>query len=162
MSLGQPAWSQSTYQSSVVVVRRTDAPVIPVGIRGEPGTASCCLLQPMFLRQNPESLAAEQVWDEASVSAITAATRSKNGQRIQQRNHLSGDRLVASATSSRLGLQTALRGSGYAGSLRCLPESRMPSWLHTIQPGLVRVDVILEGPAGAVALGILARPTCID
>jgi phosphoribosyl-dephospho-CoA transferase len=161
LSLGQPAWvGDALTQSSVVVVRRADAPpgFIPVGIRGSNrGQRHAAFLRKadVLACRTPESLAAEQVWDEAAVALPLPLLRAlKMVSEFSKRNHLVwgpigsvGYQLATGTpvTGARSDLDLLVRCDAYL-SRACLRA------LHTIQPGLVCVDVILEGPAGAVAL----------
>lgn len=161
LSLGQPAWVRDALtQSSVVVVRRADAPpgFIPVGIRGSSrGQRHAAFLRKadVLACRTPESLAAEQVWHEASVALPLPLLRAlKMVGEFSRRNHL----VWGPVGSVGYQLATGTPVTGAASDLdmlvRCdasLSRACLRA-LHTIHPGLVRVDVILEGPAGAVAL----------
>jgi phosphoribosyl-dephospho-CoA transferase len=161
LSLGQPAWvGDALTQSSVVVVRRADAPpgFIPVGIRGSSrGQRHAAFLRKadVLACRTPESLAAEQVWDEAAVALPLPLLRAlKMVSEFSKRNHLVWGPIGSVGYQLATGTPVTGARSDLDLLVRCdasLSRACLRA-LHTIQPGLVRVDVILEGPAGAVAL----------
>jgi phosphoribosyl-dephospho-CoA transferase len=161
LSLGQPAWvREALTQSSVVVVRRADAPsgFIPVGIRGssrEQRHAAFLRKDDVLACRTPESLAAEQVWHEASAALPLPLLRAlKMVGEFSRGNHLVWGPIGSVGYQLATGTPVTGATSDLDMLVRCdasLSRACLRA-LHTIHTGLVRVDVILEGPVGAVAL----------
>ncbi len=161
LSLGQPTWVRDAVrQSSVVVVRRADAPpgFIPVGIRGSSrGQRHAAFLRKadVLACRTPESLAAEQVWHEASAALPLPLLRAlKIVGEFSKGNHLVWGPIGSVGYQLATGTPVTGATSDLDMLVRCDAFLRRECLraLHTIHPGLVRVDVILEGPTGAVAL----------
>jgi phosphoribosyl-dephospho-CoA transferase len=160
-SLGQPAWVRDVLtRSSVVVVRRADAApgFIAVGIRGSSrGQRHAAFLRKadVLAYRTPESLAAEQVWHEASAALpLPLLGALKMVGDFSKRNHLVWGPIGSVGYQLATGMPVTDATSDLDMLVRCddfLSRASLRS-LHTIHPGLVRIDVILEGPAGAVAL----------
>ncbi len=161
LSLGQPTWVRDALrQSSFVVVRRADAPpgFIPVGIRGSSrGQRHAAFLRKadVLACRTPESLAAEQVWHEASAALPLPLLRAlKIVGEFSKGNHLVWGPIGSVGYQLATGTPVTGATSDLDMLVRCdafLSRACLRA-LHTIHPGLVRVDVILEGPTGAVAL----------
>jgi phosphoribosyl-dephospho-CoA transferase len=161
LSVGQPAWVRDALKRSpAVVVRRAEAPrgFIPVGIRG----SSREQRHAAFLREDhvlacttPESLTAQQAWHESSAALpLPLLYALERVSEFSKRKHLVwgpigsvGYQLATGmpATSATSDLDLVVRCDDFL-SYTCLHA------LRAIHPGLVRLDVILEGPEGAVAL----------
>ena len=161
LSLGQPAWVRDALtQSSVVVVRRADAPpgFIPIGIRGssrEQRYAAFLRKADVLACRTPESLAAEQEWHEASAALPLPLLHALEMVcEFSKRNHLVWGPIGSVGYQLATGMPVTSATSDLDMLVRCdasLSRACLRA-LQTIHPGLVRVDVILEGPAGAVAL----------
>ena len=160
-SLGQPAWVRDVLtRSSVVVVRRADAPpgFIAVGIRGSSrGQRHAAFLRKadVLAYRTPESLAAEQVWHEASAALpLPLLGALKMVGEFSRRNHLVWGPIGSVGYQLATGMPAASVASDLDLIIRCdeLLSHTCLQALHAIQAGPVRLDVILEGPRGAVAL----------
>jgi phosphoribosyl-dephospho-CoA transferase len=172
LSLGPPVWvADALTQSPVVVVRRAEAPAgfIAVGIRG----SSREQRHAAFLREDdvlacttPESLATEQVWYESSATLPLALLHAlERVSEFSKRNHLVWGPIGSVGYQLATGMRTTSAKSDLDMLVWCddfLSHTCLHA-LHAIHPGPVRVDVILEGPAGAVALEeyLQGRPALI-
>jgi phosphoribosyl-dephospho-CoA transferase len=162
LSPEEPAWVRSALaQSLVVVVRRAQAPprFIPIGIRG----CSRGHRHAAFLRRSdvvacktPESLAAEKAWLKASTAippGLLAALRTVS--EFSEREHLVWGPTGSVGYQLATGMQATSNTSDLDVLVRCSDppsRARLRALHDTIRRVVVRVDVILEGPKGAVAL----------
>jgi len=161
LSSGLPAWARDALkQSPVVVVRRADAPAgfIPVGIRGsgrEQRHAAFLRKDDVLACTTPESLAEEQAWHEHP-SALPAPLLHalEMVSEFSKRKHLIWGPIGSVGYQLATGIPATSATSDLDMLVRCdafLSESCLRA-LHTIHAGPARVDAILEGPDGAVAL----------
>ena len=161
LSVGQPAWVRDTLtQSSVVVVRRAEAlpGFIAVGIRGrsrEQRHAAFLRKDDVLACTTPESLATEQVWHESSAALPLALLQAlERVSEFSKRKHLVWGPIGSVGYQLGSGIPAASATSDLDMLVRCddfLNHTCLRA-LRAIHPGRVRVDVILEGPQGAVAL----------
>src|SRR5258705_10220241 len=157
----QPAWLRDALKRSpVVVVRRAEAPpgLIPVGIRGlarEQRHATFLRKDDVLACRTPESLVAEQVWHEFSPTLpLPLLDALKVVSEFSKRKHLVWGPIGSVGYQLATGMPSASFASDLDLLVRCddLLSHTCLQTLHAIQPGHVRLDVILEGPQGAVAL----------
>jgi phosphoribosyl-dephospho-CoA transferase len=162
LSPDKPAWVRNALeQASVVVVRRAEAPLgfIPIGIRGR----SRAHRHAAFLRRSdvlacrtPESLAAEKAWLRVSTAISPGLRRALSTvTEFSEREHL----VWGPIGSVGYQLATGIRATGDTSDLDVLVRygdspnrARLGAFHDAIRRCVVRVDVILEGPEGAVAL----------
>jgi phosphoribosyl-dephospho-CoA transferase len=161
LSAGQPAWLRNALkQSPVVVVRRAEAPpgFIAVGIRGgsrEHRYAAFLRKDDVLACRTPESLATEQVWCEYPAALPLPLLRAlKMVSEFSERQCLVWGPIGSVGYQLATGMPATSATSDLDLLVRCddLLSSTCLRALHAIHPGRVRVDVILEGPQGAVAL----------
>jgi phosphoribosyl-dephospho-CoA transferase len=157
----QPAWVRDALKRSpVVVVRRAEAPpgFIPVGIRGlgrEQRHAAFLRKDDVLACRTPESLAAEQAWHEFSPALpLPLLDVLKVVSEFSKRKHLVWGPIGSVGYQLATGMPAANFASDLDLLVRCddLLSHTCLQTLHAIQRGHVRLDVILEGPQGAVAL----------
>ena len=160
-SLHQPAWVRDALrQSPVVVVRRAEAPsgFIPVGIRGirrEQRYAAFLRKDDVLGCRTPESLAAGQAWHESSAALpLPLLDALKVVSELSKRKNLVWGPIGSVGYQLATGMPAASVASDLDLLVRCndLLSHTCLQTLHAIQSGMVRLDVSLEGPQGAVAL----------
>jgi phosphoribosyl-dephospho-CoA transferase len=162
LSPDEPAWIQNALeQAAVVVVRRAEAPpkFISVGIRGHSRAhrhAAFLRRSDMLACRTPESLASEKTWRKVS-TAISPGLRTalKIVTGFSEREHLVWGPIGSVGYQLATGMQATSDTSDLDVLVRCgdFPNRALLRAFHdAIRPCVVRVDVILEGPQGAVAL----------
>jgi len=160
-SLHQPEWvGDALGQSPVVVVRRAEAPTgfVAVGIRGtsrEQRYATFLRQDDVLACRTPESLAAEQAWHESSAALpLSLLNALRVVSEFSKRRHLDWGPIGSVGYQLATGIPAASIASDLDLIIRCdeLLSHTCLQALHAIQAGPVRLDVILEGPRGAVAL----------
>lgn len=161
LSSGQPEWVRDALkQSPVVVVRRAASPLgfIPVGIRGsrrEQRHATFLRKKDVFACRTPESLAADHVWQESSTALALPLVRAlRIVSEFSRTRHLVWGPIGSVGYQLATGIAVTNATSDLDILVRCdeyLTETCLRAF-HTIPYDRVRVDVILEGPEGAVTL----------
>jgi phosphoribosyl-dephospho-CoA transferase len=163
LSPEEPAWARDALtRAALVVVRRAEGPpgFIPVGIRGrgrEHRHAAFLRTSDVLARRSPESLAEDRAWHQPWVtipSTLLEALELMSD--FSERRHLVwgpigsvgyylATGMPATRVTSDLDVVISCTAFLNRASLRALDDA-----IHHCR---ARVDVILEGPAGAVALG---------
>jgi phosphoribosyl-dephospho-CoA transferase len=164
----QPAWvCDALSQMPVVVVRRAEAPsgFAAVGVRGpsrELRFAALVELKDVRNVRTPESLASERGWHE-NLAGIPARLRETLTlfDELSERENLVWGPVGSVGYQLATGLPVTTYESDVDVLIRCgvPPDQLMLSAVRdVVTKSLARLDVILEGPPGAVALEELHSP----
>ena len=158
----QPAWARDALRRmSVVVVRRAEAPpgFAAVGIRGprrELRIAALVKLRDVRNLRSPESLASERGWLE-NLAVISARLREGLTlfDELSKREKFVWGPVGSVGYQLATGLRVTTSESDVDVLIRCkVPPDRLllSAVRDMARKSTVRLDVILEGPPGAVAL----------
>jgi phosphoribosyl-dephospho-CoA transferase len=158
----QPAWARDALsRMPVTVVRRAEAPLgfAAVGIRGprrELRFAALVKLRDVRNLRSPESLASERGWRE-NLAAISARLREGLAlfDELSKREKFVWGPVGSVGYQLATGLRVTTSESDVDVLIRCeVPPDRLllSAVRDTARKSTARLDVILEGPPGAVAL----------
>jgi phosphoribosyl-dephospho-CoA transferase len=163
LSPEEPTWARDALaRAAVVVVRRAEAPpgFIPVGIRGasrEQRHAAFLRTGDVLARIRPESLAEDRAWHQPWVtipSTLLEALEFMGD--FSERQNLVWGPIGSVGYYLATGMPATNATSDLDVAISCtalLNRACLRALYDAIRDCRARVDVILEGPEGAVALG---------